>query len=332
MRQASSPLRLTRRNLLSTVGAIMATSSISYSAWSQQSTWTPTRPIKLIVPFPAGGGADVSARQVTEKLGQRLGQPVVIENRGGAGGTIGGEVASRAAPDGYTLLWATSEMIAAGPYLYARLPFKPLELVPVGPTGRIGFVLVGRSEFEPRTLPELIDLAQRREVSVASWGSGTAPHLGSETVKRHAKLSKLVLVPYQGAAAAVQAVVAGQVDTTFMPMPLWLVLNTKVNTIAVAAKSRYERLKQVPTMEDFGIPVDLEAWQGVYAPPNTPRPVVARISAVLAEVMADSDVRKKYESMGVQAPTETYEEFVKLLPADTARLGELMRLANVQPQ
>jgi len=327
MRQICENFSMQRRSLLAAAGAFAVA-----PAWSQAAGWTPTRSIRLVVPFPAGGGADVSARQVTDRLGQKLGQPVVIDNRGGAGGTIGGEVAYRAAPDGYTLLWATSEMIAAAPHLYAKLPYKPLDFVPVGPTGRIGFVLVSRPQLDVKTFPQLVDLARRRELSFAAWGSGTAGHLGAEMFKQHTKVPRALLVPFQGAAPAVQSVVSGQVDLTFMPIPLWLALQTKVTTIAVAAKSRYERMKQVPTMAEFGVPADLEGWQGVFAPPQTPRPVVDRIAKALAEVMAEAEVRKKLEDMGVVSPTESSEEFARLLPSDLARWGELMRLANVQPQ
>jgi len=327
MRQTSQTIQLNRRSVL------MAASAFAVApTWAQSPAWNPTRPIKLIVPFPAGGGADVSARQVTEQLGQKLGQAVVIDNRAGGGGMIGGEIAFRAAPDGYTLLWATSEMISAGPHLWAKLPFKPLEFVPVGPTGRIGFVMVTRPDLEAKTFPQIVELARKRELTFAAWGSGTGGHVGAEMIRNHAKGTKILVVPYQGAAPAMQAVVASQVDVTFMPMPLWLALNTKVTTVAVAAKSRYERMKDVPTTAEFGVPIDLEGWQGVFAPPQTPRVAVERISKALAEVMAGSEVKGKYESMGVVPPVETYEDFVKLLPADTVRLGEMFRLANVQPQ
>jgi tripartite-type tricarboxylate transporter receptor subunit TctC len=333
MKQIAQQILLQRRSLLVAAGALAVGAFAMTPAWSQSATWNPTRPIKMVVPFAPGGGADVSARAVVDKLGQKLGQVVIIDNRAGAGGTLGGEAAFRAAPDGYTLMWATSEMLTVAPHMYLKLNYKPLDFVPIGPTGRIGFVLVSRSDLGVKTFPELVALARTRELSFASWGNGSAGHLGSEMFKHHTKVPKVLSVPYQGAAPAAQAVMGNQVDLTFMPMPLWLGLQSKVTTLAVAAKSRYERIKQVPTMAELGVPADLEGWQGVFAPPQTPQPVVDRIAKALAEVMADAEVRKKLEEIGVEPPLSvSHEDFAKSVAPDLAKWGEIMRLANVKPQ
>jgi tripartite-type tricarboxylate transporter receptor subunit TctC len=324
-----NPLR--RRGLLFAAGALAATPAWS-PAWAQSTPWNPTYPIKIVVPYPPGGGADVTARAVVDRLGQKLGQSVVIENRAGAGGTIGGGSVFRAEPDGYTLLWATSEMLAGAPHLFLKLPYKPLEFVAIGATGRIGFALVGRPDLEVKTFPELVELARKRELSFSSWGSGSSGHVGAEMFKHIAKLPKVLTVPYQGAAPAAQAVMAGQVDLMFMPIPLWLAMQTRVITLAAASKSRYERLKQVPTMAEFGIPVDLEGWQGVYAPPQTPQAVVDRLAAALFEVTSDAEFKRKLDDMGVVPPSGSPGEFAKVLAPDLARWGEIMRLAEVKPQ
>lgn len=324
---AMRPHLIKRRSILAAAAGAVAVGS----AWPQ-STWNPTRPIKLVVTYPPGGGADVSARAITDKLGQKLGQPIVIENRGGAGGVVGTDVVYRALPDGYTLLWGNADTLAIAPHLFAKLPYKPLEFAAIVPVCAIGFILVGRQGLEARTFPELLALAKKTELSFASWGSGSPGHVGSEMFKTLGKVPKALVVPFQGTAPAAQAVLAGQVDVMFMPMPLWLAMQSKVVTYAVAAPRRYERLQQVPTMAEFGVPVDLEVWQGLFAPPQTPRPVIERVHKAMAEVIGDPEVRKKLEDLGGLPLVASQEEFSKSIPLELARWGEIMRAAQVQPQ
>ena len=319
------PLR--RRNLLLAAGAWTVA-----PVWSQSTTWNPVHPIKLVVPYPPGGGVDATARALADPLSQKLGQTVVIDNRAGAGGAIGAEAVFRATPDGYTLLWATFEMMAVAPYLFPKLPYKPLEFVPIAATGGIGFVLVSRPDFEAKAFPALVELARRRELSFASWGNGSAGHTGAEMFKHLAKVPKVLVVPYQGAAPAAQAVMAGQVDLMYMPIPLLLATQSRVTIIAAAAKARYERFKQVPTMAEFGVPVDLEGWQGVYAPPQTPQPVIDRLAKALIEVTSDPEVKMKLTELGVMPTSGGTEGFAKLLASETARWSDLMRMADVKPQ
>lgn len=319
------PLR--RRSLL-----LAAAARAVAPAWSQGTTWNPTHPIKLVVPFPPGGATDTTARALSDRLGQKLGQPVIIDNRSGAGGAIGADAVYRAAPDGYTMLFASADVMVIAPHLFLKLAYKLLEFAVIGPTAGGGLVLVGRADLEAKTFPEVVELARKRELSFASWGNGSAGHLGAEMFKHYTKVPKILTVPYQGAAPAVQAVVGGQVDLMFMPVPLWLAHQSRLITYAVAAKSRYERYKQLPTMAEFGVPVDLELWQGFFAPPQTPRPVVDRLGKALAEVMAEPEVRKKLEDLGLIPPSLSQDELAKMLAPDLARWGEAVRLANVQPQ
>jgi tripartite-type tricarboxylate transporter receptor subunit TctC len=143
---------------------------------------------------------------------------------------------------------------------------------------------------------------------------------------------KILNVPFQGTAPAAQAVLGSQVDLMFMPMPLWLSMQSRVVTFAAAAKARYARFGQLPVMAEFGVPVDLEIWQGLFAPPQTPRPIIERFSKALAEVTAEPEVKRKIEEMGIVPLSGTQEEFARSLPPDAQRWGEIMRLANVQPQ
>ncbi|VTU42006.1 Bug family tripartite tricarboxylate transporter substrate binding protein [Variovorax sp. RA8] len=294
--------------------------------------WSPTHPIKLVVTYPPGGGADVTARAFVEQLGQKLGQPVVVDNRGGAGGAIGAEVVYRAAPDGYTLLWGNADIMTIAPHLFNKLAYKPMEFVPIGPTAAVAFVLVGRNSLEARTFPELLELARRKELTFASWGNGSPGHVGSEMFKTLGKVPATLTVPYQGTAPAAQALLAGQVDMMYLPSPLFLAMESRVTTFAAAGKKRYDRFKHVPTMAEFGVPVDLEVWQGLFAPPGTPGPVIERFAKALAEVSADPAIRKKIEELGVVPLAGSQEDFARSIAPDAARWGEIMRTAQVRPQ
>lgn len=316
-----------RRSLL-----LAAAGACASGAGMTQAAWKPNRPIKLIVTYPPGGGADATARAIVDKLGQQLGQTVIIDNRGGAGGAIGAEVAYRSQPDGYTLLWGVADIMTIAPYLFSKLPYKPMEFVPIGATAAVPFVLVGRKDLGAKTFPELVELARKTELTFASWGNGSPGHVGSEMFKNLAKIPKVLVVPYQGTAPAAQALMAGQVDMMYMPSPLFLAMESRLITFAAAGKARYERFKHVPTMAEFGVPVDLEVWQGLFAPPLTPRPIIDCFARALAEVNADPAVRKRIEDLGVVPLAMSQEDFAKSMAPDAARWGEIMRVAQVKPQ
>jgi tripartite-type tricarboxylate transporter receptor subunit TctC len=311
---------------------VLAASALAVGSARAQDAWSPTHPIRLVVTYPPGGGADVMARAMSDKLGQKLGQPVIVENRGGAGGLVGTEVVFNAAPDGYTILWGTSDTMAMAPHLYKKLPYKPTEFTPIVPVVGLGFVMVGRADLEAKTFPELVALAKKKELTFASWGNGSPGHVGAEMLKTLAGLPSVLIVPYQGTAPGSQALLAGQVDAMFLPTPLWLAFNQRVTTFAIAAPKRYERLKDVPTMEEFGIPVNMDVWQGLFAPPKTPRAVVERIHAATSEVVKDAEVKKKFDELGGFSMSASNEEFTKFISADNARWGEVMRTAQVKPQ
>lgn len=320
----ASPLR--RRSVILATGAWAATQAMAQPAWD------PSRPIKLVVTYPPGGGADVTARAIVERLGEKLGQPVIVENRGGADGKIGAGFVYRAPPDGYTLLWGNADILTVAPNLFTSLPYEPREFVAVGPTAAVSFMLVGRPELGAKTLPELVALARGKELSFAHWGNGSRGHLGAEMFRHVAKVPKLLVVPYQGTAPAVQALVGGHVDAMFMTSPLWLTTRTRVTTYAAAARTRYEPFKDVPTMTELGVPVELEVWQGLFAPPRTPRPVVDRLSRALQDVMGDATVKKKVEELGGLPIAGGADEFAASVAADQVRWKEFMQAANIQPQ
>ncbi len=278
--------------------------------------------------YPPGGGADVLARAMTDALGQKLGQPVVVENRAGAGGTIGASLVFRAPADGYTLLWGNTDIMSMAPHLYRSLTYVPEEFTAVAPVVGLGFVLVGRATLEAKTFDELVALARSRQLSFASWGNGSPGHVGSEMFKNRAGIPSILNVPYKGTAPAMQALLAGQVDVMFVPTPLWLAFNQQFRTYAIAAPARYAQLKDVPTMAELGAPVDMDVWQGLFAPPKTPLAVADVIHKAVAEVVADPTVRKRFADLGGVPLDGGRAEFAKSIPADSKRWGEAMAVAR----
>lgn len=310
-----------------------AASAVATRAWAAPAApWKPTAPLRLVVTYPPGGGADVMARAMTDALGQKLGQTVVVENRAGAGGMIGTAAVFRAQPDGYTLLWGNTDTMSMAPHLYRELNYVPEEFVPVAPVVGLGFVLTGRAGLEAKSFPELIELARKRQLSFASWGNGSPGHVGSEMFKNQAGIPSILNVPYRGTAPASQALLAGQVDVMYLPTPLWLAFRKQIQTYAIAAPARYAQLKDVPTMAELGVPVDMDVWQGLFAPPKTPLAIADTIQKAVAEVVGDPALRKRFAELGGVPLDGSREAFAKSLPADRKRWGDAMAAANVQPQ
>ena len=202
---------------------------------SAQTSWTPTKPIRIVVPYPPGGASDVAARLLGERLSPKLGQSIIVENRAGAGGTIGTEYVFRADPDGYTLLLGASDAISIAPHLQPAITkYRSEEFVGVAPVNVVTTILVTRPGLGVKTAAELVALAKKSNLSYSSWGNGSLGHVAGEAFKSTAKV-EILNVPFQGAAPAAQAVLAGQVDVMFMPGPLWLTFREKVTTLGATS-------------------------------------------------------------------------------------------------
>lgn len=305
-------------------------------AWGQArsapSTWKPTHPLRLVVTYPPGGGADVTARAMTEALGESLGQPVVVENRGGAGGMVGTASVFRAPPDGYTLLWGNTDTMAMAPNLYRHINYVPEEFTAIAPVVALGFVLAGRPTLEAQNFQQLVELARKKQLSFASWGVGSPGHVGSEMLKNQAGIPSILNVPYRGTAPASQALLAGEVDVMYLPSPLWLAFRKQVRTYAIAAPKRYTQFQDIPTMAELGVPVDMDVWQGLFAPPGTPLPVADRIHDAVAQAVNAPDVRQRLLELGGVPLSASRVAFAHSIPTERERWGALLRAANVQPQ
>ena len=291
--------------------------------------WNPTRPIKIIVPYPPGGGSDVAARMITDGVSRKLGQPVLVENRAGAGGIVGTEAVYRAEPDGYTLLLGASDAISIAPHLQPELTrYKSEEFVAIAPVNQITTILVARPGLDVKNVADLIALAKKSKLSYSSWGNGSLGHVSGETFKSAAKID-LLNVPYQGAAPAAQAVLGGQVDLMFMPGPLWISFRDRVTTLGALSPRRFEN---VPTVTEQGVPVVVEIWQAILAPPKTPKPVVDRLHGAFSEVMAEPEIKDKFAKMGSVPLASTQEAFAKMIAADIPRWKKILADSDIKPQ
>jgi tripartite-type tricarboxylate transporter receptor subunit TctC len=299
-----------------------------------QDRW-PSRPLKLILPFPPGGGTDILGRQIAEKLGERLGQPVVAENRGGAGGNVGAEAAAHSAPDGYTLV-LVAPSLAISPTLYAKLNYDPVkDLQPVTLVATIPNVLLTQPQFAS-SLREFIAKVKQKPggYNFGSGGPGTSNHLGGELFNILAG-TKLIHVPYKGVNLAMQDVMAGRIELVVIGLPAALpqIRNGRVKALAVIAPQRHESLPDVPTAAEAGLPnYDVTTWYGVLTVAGTPRPIVDRLNRELIAVMTSADMKQKLAAQGTDVRTSTPDEFAAYIKEEIAKWGDVIRKAGLKAQ
>ena len=296
----------------------------------------PSKPVHLILPFPPGGGTDILGRLIGEQLTVRLGQPVVQENRGGAGGNLGAEAVARAAPDGYTLLLA-APTLAISPTLYPKLAYDPLkDLAPIALVATVPNVMVTHPSVPARTLQEFIALAKRRpgELNFGSGGAGTSNHLGGELFNMVAGV-KLVHVPYKGVNLAMQDVLAGNVQLVFIGIPAAAphIRARKLRALAVVAPQRSSALPDVPTAAEAGLPgFEVTTWYGVLAPAGTPRAIVERLNTELGRIMLAPELQPRLADMATEPRSGTPEAFAAYLREETAKWGKVIRDAGLRAE
>lgn len=321
----------TRRQAAATWGAILL-APLAGPLHAQN--WRAERPIRLIVPYPAGGSTDIVARVLSQAIGDKLGQPIVVDNRAGAAGAIGSQAAYTAAPDGHTLIIGATDSHCIYPHVYAKPIFKAEEFVPVGPIGVIPFVLMARPDLQASTAPEIVALARRKQLSYASWGAGSASHLATVLFMRATGLppSTMLHVPFTGSAPAAQAVSASQVDLIFAPVPLVAAQKGRMKPVALIHPKRVDALPEVPTLVEQGVTVQMdgEFWMGVLAPPRTSAAVVDATAARLAEAIATPAVHARMESLGIVPQAMPPAEYARFYQNEFARWGKVIREAGIR--
>jgi tripartite-type tricarboxylate transporter receptor subunit TctC len=297
----------------------------------------PDRPIRLIAPFPAGGLADVLARAVGDEMSKTLGQPVIVENRAGAGGNTGADAVAKAAPDGYTLLMSSAGILTANPFLYAKMPFDAeTAFIPVSNVAEMSMLLVVNPKVEAKSLKEFVALAKAQpgKINFGSPGIGTTGHLGL-AMFMHAADVKITHVPYRGAAPAVQDLIAGQIDGVVDNPPTVLphIAAGKLRPLAVAAKARMALLPDVPTAAEQGVAnYEASSWFGIAAPAGTPPAIVARLHKEIAAAVRTEVMQQRFSKTGARLVGDSPEHFAAQIRAERVRWGEIIKAANITPQ
>jgi tripartite-type tricarboxylate transporter receptor subunit TctC len=307
---------------------------VPHSAFAQA---YPTKPIRLIVPFPPGGSTDIVARIVAQKLGDRLGQQVVVENRGGAGGTIGTEAVAKSAPDGYTLVLGTTSTHVVAPTVYSKVGYDPVkDFAPVSLVAVTPYLLVVNPGVNVKSLPELVGYVKARpgKLNYASAGTGSTTHLAMEMLKSAAGLY-IVHIPYNGNGPAGTAVIAGQVEILFGSLPAVLphAKSGRVRPIAVGTPKRSPSLPEVPTVAESGFPgFDASLWLSVMAPAGTPAPVVDRLHKEIVAAIASPDAADALGKAGAEPITSTPAELAAMVKDGIEKYSKVVKQAGVKPE
>lgn len=301
-----------------------------------QAEW-PEKPIRLVVPWPAGGGSDVVARAFAQPLAEQLKQPIVIDNRPGANGGIGSTAVARAPADGYTLVWVTADTHAMNPHVYPKLGYDPrTDFAPGGLVGYFPYALIVNASFPANTVSEFVSQAKQRpgKVTFASWGIGGSAHVAMEMFRAQADFNVLH-VPYTGAAPAIAAVAAGQVDSMIVPMSVAKpqAEGGKVKILGLASPKRFSGAADVKTFSEQGVPVDAGTWVGFMAPAGTPDTVLQRLNRAIAAVLENPQLREQLVKMNVDpARPMTTAQFKAFIASEYDRWGKTIRDANIRSE
>ncbi len=305
------------------------------SGLSAAQSW-PSRPVKMVVPFPAGGPTDVLTRVLSEKLGQALGQPVVVENRAGAGGTIGSDLVAKSAPDGYTLLMATGSTHSVGPYL-GKVPYDPQkDFTPIVYVGFATNVLLVSPTLGVNNVRELIELAKKDpgKLNYSTSGIGSVAHLTSEMFASMAGI-KLTHVPYKGTQLSISDLASGQVAMLFDNLMTGKphVDSKRLKGIAISSRTRSSIMPDVPTVAESGLP-GFDSWNyfGIFGPANLPPAIAARLNSEMNRILADPAVRERFYTLGFEITGGTAAEFTAVIQSESQRWSRVIREANVKPE
>jgi tripartite-type tricarboxylate transporter receptor subunit TctC len=323
-----------REDIVRIILALLAAATLASNAWSQDAAANyPNRPIHIIVCVPAGGGVDTVTRIIANGLQDKLGQPVVVENRSGAAGNIGAEAVFTSEPDGYTLLAAQPSPLTVNPLLYKKMSFDPTQFEPVAIMTTVANVLLVRPDFPAKTAQDFIAYAKANpgKINYASQGIGTTSHLTAALFEKVTG-TKLVHVPYKGTAPALNDLIASHVDMIFMELASALKLHQagKARILAVATSARIPTLPDIPTLDESGVKgFESGTWNAIAAPPKTPPAIVAKLNAAVNAVLASKDVQDKFAKLTLHAAGGTTEYAAAFIKKETQTWGDVIKEAHV---
>jgi tripartite-type tricarboxylate transporter receptor subunit TctC len=319
--------------LLSFIAVLVLLPMIAPQAAAQS---YPAKPVRMIVPWAAGGTTDILGRVIAQKMGEKWGQPVLVENRGGAAGNIGGEAAARSPADGYTLLLGTMSSHAMNQFLYQKMTFDPVaDLAPISLVANVATVLVVNPALPVKNVNELIALARAKpgQLNFASGGIASFNQLCAELLKMSTRID-IVHVPYKGGGPAVADLVGGKVDMLFTGAPVTMshIKSGRLKVLAVTDSQRSAALPDTPTMSESVPGYEFNNWYGIMAPAGTPRPLIDLLNAEVHRILSLPDVRERFSGLGADPTPSTPEKFAAVMKTDAEKWGRIIKQAGVRAE
>jgi tripartite-type tricarboxylate transporter receptor subunit TctC len=313
----------------------LACSALALASGMAPAQTFPAKPVRLILPFPPGGPTDLQGRQIAQKLAEQVGQQVIAENRPGAGGNVGLEVAAKSPPDGYTLV-LTSSVIASAPSMYTKLNYKQSDLAPVSLISEIKNILLVHPSVPAKNVKELVALARKNpgKLNYGSGGVATTTHITPELMLSITK-TRMTHVPYKGSGLALIGLAGGHIDVLVMAAPAAAeqVKSGKVRGLMIYSTERFPPLPDVPSAKDEGVEdYIVKLWYGILAPAGTPANLIGRWNGEIVKALQSADLKKRFADAGVEPLTSTPEEFAKFIAVETPRYAKIVKDANIPAQ